>query len=125
MVVKRGGFTTTACLSAGMGRIRAACVRDNRKVNGSGHEHSDDDEAPRRGIFIGLSAGTSGSAGSALGGGFSALDAVFNPGAARAREELDRQNEAVLPTPSPGDRMLDENRIVISLPAPEDDAEPD
>ncbi len=75
-----------------------------------------DVEPPKRGIFIGLSAGAAGSAGGALSGGFSALDAVFNPGAARAREELERQHEAVLPTPSPGDRLLEEGRIVISLP---------
>lgn len=75
------------------------------------------DEARKRGIFIGLSAG-SGSAGGALSGGMSALDAVFNPGAARAREELDQQHERVMPAPSPGDRMLDEGVIVIEQPAP-------
>ena len=76
-----------------------------------------DEAAPRRGIFIGLSAGA-GSAGGALSGGLSALDAVFNPGAARAREELDQQHERVLPAPSPGDRMLDEGVIVIEQPEP-------
>ena len=75
------------------------------------------DEPSRRGIFIGLSAG-SGSAGGALSGGLSALDAVFNPGAARAREELDQQHERVVPTPSPGDRMLDDGVIVIERPEP-------
>jgi hypothetical protein len=71
--------------------------------------------SPRRGIFIGLSAGAGG-AGGAISGGVSALDAVFNPGAARAREELDQQHERVVPTPSPGDRMLDEGVIVIEQP---------
>jgi hypothetical protein len=73
------------------------------------------DDGRGRGIFIGLSAG-SGSAGGALSGGMSALDAVFNPGAARAREELDQQHERVMPAPSPGDRMLDEGVIVIEPP---------
>lgn len=72
---------------------------------------------PKRGIFIGLAAGP-GSAGGALSGGLSALDAVFNPGAARAREELDQQHERVLPNPSPGDRMIDEGVIVIDRSPP-------
>ena len=78
----------------------------------------DADEPPlKRGIFIGLAAGA-GSAGGALSGGLSALDAVFNPGAARAREELDQQHERVLLTPSPGDRMIDEGVIVIDQSPP-------
>jgi len=76
-----------------------------------------EDPLPRRGIFIGLAAGP-GAAGGALSGGLSALDAVFNPAAARAREELDQQHERVMPTPSPGDRMLDDGVIVIDLPSP-------
>lgn len=48
-----------------------------------------------------------------------ALDEVFNPGAARARAELDRQNHLVMPAPSPGDRMLTEGRVVIAIPAAE------
>ena len=79
-------------------------------------EHREDPQ-PRRGIFIGLSAGP-GTAGGALSRGVSALDAVFNPGAARAREELDQQHERVMPTPSPGDRILDDGVIVIDLPSP-------
>jgi hypothetical protein len=74
-----------------------------------------DDAAPRRGIFIGLSAGAGG-AGGALSGGLAAMDAVFNPGAARAREELEQQHERVVPAPSPGDRMLDEGVVVIDAP---------
>ncbi|MEY3734556.1 MAG: hypothetical protein RL347_1915 [Actinomycetota bacterium] len=44
-----------------------------------------------------------------------ALDAVFDPSAARAREALETQHERVMPTPSPGDRLLDEGRLVINL----------
>lgn len=74
-----------------------------------------DETSPKRGIFIGLSAGA-GSAGGALSGSLGALDAVFSPGAARAREELDQQHERVVPTPSPGDRMLEDGVIVIERP---------
>ena len=42
-----------------------------------------------------------------------ALDSVFNPGAARAHDEIEEQHQRVLPTPSPGDRMLTEGRVVI------------
>lgn len=45
-----------------------------------------------------------------------AFDQFFQPGAARAREDLDAQHERVMPNPSPGDRMLDEGRIVIDRP---------
>jgi hypothetical protein len=45
----------------------------------------------------------------------SALDPIFNPAASRAREEIDRQHELVMPTPSPGDRLLDEGIAVIEL----------
>jgi hypothetical protein len=41
------------------------------------------------------------------------LEEVFNPGAHRAREELDRQNELVIAVPSPGDRLLTEGKLVI------------
>lgn len=74
-----------------------------------------DDSERRSGIFIGLSSGAAGGAGDALSGGFSALDAVFNPAAARATEERERQNERVIATPSPGDRLLDDGVVVISL----------
>lgn len=43
-----------------------------------------------------------------------ALDSVFNPGAARAHDEIDEQHQRVIPTPSPGDRMLTEGRVVIT-----------
>jgi hypothetical protein len=42
-----------------------------------------------------------------------ALDSVFNPGAARAHDEIEEQHQRVIPTPSPGDRMLSEGRVVI------------
>jgi hypothetical protein len=45
-----------------------------------------------------------------------ALDAFFNPSAARAKDELDEQHEHVIPTPSPGDTMLNEGKIVIRRP---------
>lgn len=44
-----------------------------------------------------------------------ALDEVFNPGAARAREDIEDQHERVIPVPSPGDRMLREGRVQISV----------
>jgi hypothetical protein len=42
-----------------------------------------------------------------------ALDSVFNPAAARARKELEEQNERVVPVPSPGDKLLAEGKVVI------------
>lgn len=54
----------------------------------------------------------------AAAGAATALDQFFNPGAARAREETDRQHELVLPTPSPGDRLLDEGVLVLDPPPP-------
>jgi hypothetical protein len=53
-----------------------------------------------------------------MGAALGALDEVFNPGAARARDLLDAQHERVVPTPSPGDRLLDDGRITIVRPAP-------
>jgi hypothetical protein len=50
-----------------------------------------------------------------------ALDEVFNPAAARARKELEEQNERVVPIPSPGDKLLAEGKVVIRL-APKDEA---
>ena len=57
---------------------------------------------------------SSASMGSALG----ALDAFVNPGARRASDELKQANERVIPAPSPGDRLLNENRIVIRVARP-------
>ncbi len=69
-----------------------------------------------------LRKGSSGSASGVLG----AFDVIYNPAAARAREELDRQHEQVVPTPSPGDRMLTEGRLVIPEPvaAPDELSDP-
>ena len=50
-----------------------------------------------------------------------ALDEVFNPAAARARKELEEQNERIVPIPSPGDKLLAEGKVVIRL-APKDEA---
>lgn len=44
-----------------------------------------------------------------------AFDNIWHPGAARARERLDAQNERVMPTPCPGDKLLSEG--VIKRPA--------
>jgi hypothetical protein len=41
------------------------------------------------------------------------LDDIWHPGAARAREQLDSQNERVMPAPSPGDKLLKDNKIVV------------
>lgn len=42
-----------------------------------------------------------------------ALESFFNPAAARARKELEEQHERVVPVPSPGDKLLNEGRVVI------------
>ncbi|MDI1288756.1 MAG: hypothetical protein PSX37_02240 [bacterium] len=41
------------------------------------------------------------------------FDEIYSPSAASAREHLDRRHEQVIPTPSPGDRLLSEGRVVI------------
>ena len=51
--------------------------------------------------------------GGAMSSAFGAIDEVFNPAAARAREELDANHELVQPAPSPGDRLLEHNSITI------------
>ena len=38
------------------------------------------------------------------------LDGIFHPGAARAREHLDAQHERVMPSPTPGDKLLSDGR---------------
>jgi hypothetical protein len=50
------------------------------------------------------------------------LDDIWHPGAARAREQLDSQNERVMPAPSPGDKLLDDGKIVVKRPS--DEAKP-
>lgn len=44
------------------------------------------------------------------------LDEVFHPGAEVAREVRDAQPDQVRPAPSPGDKLLDEGRVVIDRP---------
>ncbi|WP_442574171.1 hypothetical protein ACSBPH_09860 [Microbacterium sp. F51-2R] len=51
------------------------------------------------------------------GGGLgSALDAVWRPSAEDAHAQWEAQVEMPAPAPSPGDKGLDEGRIVIELP---------
>ena len=59
-----------------------------------------------------LRQGMGGSA-SAMSGVIGALEEFYNPAAARARQELKEQHERVIPVPSPGDKLLDEGRVVI------------
>lgn len=56
-------------------------------------------------------------------GAATALDQFFHPAAARAREEIDRQHELVMPAPSPGDRLLDQGVVVIEAPEPRTEGE--
>jgi hypothetical protein len=53
--------------------------------------------------------GPRGSMAAALG----VFDNIWHPGAARARERLDAQSERVMPTPSPGDKLLSDGAVVI------------
>lgn len=62
----------------------------------------------RRGI-----GGSGGSSAAALG----VLDGILHPGAARAREHLDAQHERVMPSPTPGDKLLSDGVVVIKRPA--------
>jgi hypothetical protein len=67
-----------------------------------------------------LRQGMGGSA-SAMSGVIGALEEFYNPGAARARQELQEQHERVIPVPSPGDKLLDEGKIVIRRKPDEDE----
>jgi hypothetical protein len=51
-----------------------------------------------------------GGSASAIGSVIWALEELYNPAAARARKE---QRERVIPAPSPGDKLLDEGKVVI------------
>jgi hypothetical protein len=51
----------------------------------------------------------------AMAGALGVFNDIYHPGAVRAREQLDGQNERVIPVPSPGDRLLEEGKIVIQL----------
>jgi hypothetical protein len=66
-----------------------------------------------------LRQGMGGSA-SAMSGVIGALEEFYNPAAARARQELQEQHERVIPAPSPGDKLLDEGKVVIRRKADED-----
>lgn len=66
-------------------------------------------------VFIRLRRGLGDSAGT-MGSALGVLDALVNPAAARARAELDAQNERVIPAPSPGDRLLNEAVLVVQIP---------
>jgi hypothetical protein len=62
-----------------------------------------------------------GGMGAVLGG----LDELFHPEAARARETIERDHSLVVPMPSPGDRMLDEGRLVLGGKEPAEGRTPD
>jgi hypothetical protein len=66
-------------------------------------------------VFIRLRRGL-GESQSSMSSALGALDQIFSPGAARAREDLHALNQRVIATPSPGDELLDEGRVVIALP---------
>jgi hypothetical protein len=52
-------------------------------------------------------------ASASMSGVVGAFEELFNPGAARGRQELQEQHERVIPVPSPGDKLLDEGKVVI------------
>jgi len=56
---------------------------------------------------------------SAIGG----MDDIFNPAAARARQELETQKERRVATPSPGDKLLKDGIITINVPPKSKDTE--
>ena len=68
--------------------------------------------------------GTMGGSAAGMNAMIGALDTFFNPAAARAREELKEQHERVIPIPSPGDKLLQEGKLVIRRP-PEPPSERD
>ncbi|MGN6686512.1 MAG: hypothetical protein ACTHK1_03130 [Actinomycetales bacterium] len=49
----------------------------------------------------------------AMGGVLGVFEEFYNPAAARADEERQAQHERVQPAPSPGDRLLNEGRLVL------------
>ncbi len=88
-----------------------------RSQNGS-VRHMVDSTKQRGGVevFIRMRRGL-GDASASMGAALGAFDAFLNPGSQRAGEELHQANERRVPVPSPGDRLLHENRIVISAPS--------
>jgi len=91
-------------------------------ANDSADRPDADEVEERGGIFMGLSAGA-GSAGSPMSAGLGAIETFVNPAAARAREALQQQHERVIATPSPGDRLLKDGRVVIDLSPEVDDTD--
>ena len=57
--------------------------------------------------------GTMGGSAAGMNAMIGALETFFNPAATRARKELEEQHERVIPTPSPGDKLLAEGKVVI------------
>jgi hypothetical protein len=49
-----------------------------------------------------------------MGTAMGVFDEVFHPGARQARELMEAPHEQVLPAPTPGDRLYDEHRFVIT-----------
>ncbi len=49
-----------------------------------------------------------------MGTAMGVFDEVFHPGARQARELMEAPHEQVLPAPTPGDRLYDEHRLVIT-----------
>ena len=58
-----------------------------------------------------------GGAGGGMGSALGAIDDLFNPGAARVRENLKAENQRVIPKPSPGDKLLQDGKVVIQRPS--------
>lgn len=54
-----------------------------------------------------------------MGGAFAALDAVFNPAAARAQEQVRGDHERHVPNPTPGDDALRRGSLVIRVERPQ------
>lgn len=52
-----------------------------------------------------------------MGSVLGAMDDVFNPGAARARETLQAENQRVVTKPTPGDKLLKNGKVIIQLPS--------
>lgn len=50
-----------------------------------------------------------------MGSVLGAMDDVFNPGAARAREALQAENQRVVAKPTPGDKLLKDGKVIIQL----------
>jgi hypothetical protein len=58
--------------------------------------------------------GASGAGANALLG---VLDDLVNPGAGRVRDAKEREHDLSIPKPTPGDKLLNERKLVIRRPA--------